>query len=63
MSITTARQSELPADVQDRLDREMAAFNRVNDQLRDDYGFNVFQIHAVHEAIRDAGMDLKLRQG
>lgn len=55
VSVSQARRAEF--------DKEMAAFSRVNDTLRDDYGFNAFQIHAVHEAIRDAGMDLVLRQG
>ncbi len=44
-------------------DRDVAAFNRANDTLRDQYDFSAFQIHAVHEAIREAGMELVLRQG
>lgn len=55
--------TQKPPKAQAEFDREMEAFNRANDQLRDDYGFTAFQIHAVHEAIRDAGMDLVLRQG
>lgn len=43
-------------------DAESQAFARVNQILRDNFALSVFQIHAMHEAIRMAGMDLRLRQ-
>ncbi|MEQ9407719.1 MAG: hypothetical protein RIK87_08320 [Fuerstiella sp.] len=43
-------------------DAESQAFAGVNQILRDDFALSVFQVHAMHEAIRMAGMDLRLRQ-